>query len=79
MAKLTRGRGGRRRDAAGSAARSDGDGVAELVDQSLGWSSGLRISTGRRAVVLWTHHGGQGGAGLTDGEKSSGRGKTHRR
>ena len=55
--------------------RSDGDGVAELVNRSLGWSSGLRISTGRRGVVLRRHHGGPGGAGLTGGEKSSGRGK----
>ena len=57
------------------AARSDGDGVAELMDRSLGWSSGLRISTGRRGVVLRRHHGGQEGARLIDGEKSIGRGK----
>ena len=60
----------------GLAARSNGDGVAELVDRSLGWSSGLRISTGRRAVVLRRYNGGQGGTGLTGGEKSS-RGRTH--
>ena len=59
--------------------RSDGDGVAELVDRSLGWSSGLRISTGRRGVVLRRHHGGQGGARLTGGEKIDRAGETHRR
>ena len=57
-------------------ARFDGDGVAELVDRSLGWFSGLRIFTGHRAVVLRRPNGGQGGTGLTGGEKSSG-GRTH--
>ena len=50
-----------------------GDGVAELVDRSLGWSSGLRISTGRRGVVLRRHHGGQRGPGTTGGEGIPGR------
>ena len=47
----------------------------ELVDRSLRLPSGLRISTGLRGVVLRGHHGGQGGARLTGGEKSIGRGK----
>ena len=42
-------------------ARSDGDGVAEFVDRSLGWFSGLWIFTVRLAVVLRRPNGGQGG------------------
>ena len=35
----------------------------------LGWSSGLRISTGRRVVVLRRYIGGHGSQRATGGEK----------
>ncbi|XP_039787547.1 Holliday junction resolvase MOC1, chloroplastic-like [Panicum virgatum] len=40
--------------------------MAKLVDRSLGWSFGLQISTGHRAVVLRRYIGGQGGPVLYD-------------
>jgi len=43
--------------------------VAELMGRSLGWSSGLRISTGHRGMVLRRHHGGKGGLWVADGEE----------
>ena len=73
---LTEGSGRRMRDA-GSAVTLIGSMVrVELADRAVWWSSWLRISTGRHAVVLRRYNGGQGGTGLTGGEKSSG-GRTH--
>ena len=58
-----------------STSRSGGGEERSSWPGSMQGSSGLRISTGRRGVVLRRHHGGQEGARLIGGEKSIGRGK----
>ena len=58
-----------------STSRSGGGEERSSWPGSMQGSSGLRISTGRRGVVLRRQHGGQEGARLIGGEKSIGRGK----